>query len=150
MAKKSKSLLKSKQTFSGLQVMLFVLAFASVGAVAVWQSLAAPVKSWNSICSVTPSQVVLDQDWIVNVTGLPTKSTVYKRIVFPDGGVASGPISITSGGTYTETGNSNMTKDWGFIAPEQKGTYTYQFVNKVRYPGDTFTRSYAMCSVQVN
>jgi hypothetical protein len=42
MSKKSKKVLKSKKTFSGMQIMLFVLAFAAVGAVAVWQSLAAP------------------------------------------------------------------------------------------------------------
>lgn len=41
MAKKT-SYLKKKQTFSGAQVLLFVLIFASVGAVAIWQSLAAP------------------------------------------------------------------------------------------------------------
>ena len=42
MANKSKSSLNKKMTFSGMQVMLFVLAFAAVGAVAIWQSLAAP------------------------------------------------------------------------------------------------------------
>jgi hypothetical protein len=41
MAKKQKYL-KKRKTFSGAQVLLFVLAFGAVGAVAVWQSLAAP------------------------------------------------------------------------------------------------------------
>jgi hypothetical protein len=41
MAKKQ-SYLKRKQTFSGAQVLLFVLVFAAIGAVAIWQSLAAP------------------------------------------------------------------------------------------------------------
>lgn len=41
MAKKQ-NYLKRKQTFSGAQVLLFVLIFAAVGAVAIWQSLAAP------------------------------------------------------------------------------------------------------------
>lgn len=44
MAKKQ-SYLKRKQTFSGAQVLLFILVFAAVGAVAIWQSLAAPHKS---------------------------------------------------------------------------------------------------------
>ena len=41
MAKKQ-NYLKKKQSFSGAQVLLFVLLFAGVGAVAIWQSLAAP------------------------------------------------------------------------------------------------------------
>jgi len=41
MAKKQ-SYLKKKQSFSGAQVLLFVLIFAAVGTVAIWQSLAAP------------------------------------------------------------------------------------------------------------
>ncbi|MBX4197236.1 hypothetical protein KW801_01620 [Candidatus Saccharibacteria bacterium] len=42
MAKKSKNLLKQKKSFSGAQILLFTLVFATVGAVAIWQSLAAP------------------------------------------------------------------------------------------------------------
>src|SRR5690348_16277227 len=42
---KRQSYLKRKQTFSGAQVLLFVLVFAAVGAVAIWQSLAAPHSS---------------------------------------------------------------------------------------------------------
>jgi hypothetical protein len=41
-AKKSKSFLKQKKTFSGSQILLFTIVFAAVGAVAIWQSLAAP------------------------------------------------------------------------------------------------------------
>jgi hypothetical protein len=41
-AKKSKSLLKQRKSFSGSQILLFTLVFAAVGAVAIWQSLAAP------------------------------------------------------------------------------------------------------------
>jgi hypothetical protein len=47
MAKKQ-GYLKRKQTFSGAQVLLFALIFAAVGAVAIWQSLAAPHNSGST------------------------------------------------------------------------------------------------------
>jgi hypothetical protein len=42
MAKKKQSYLKQKKSFSGSQILLFTVVFAAVGAVAIWQSLAAP------------------------------------------------------------------------------------------------------------
>ncbi|MBX4197505.1 hypothetical protein KW801_03040 [Candidatus Saccharibacteria bacterium] len=42
MAKKKQNYLKQKKSFSGAQILLFTLVFATVGAVAIWQSLAAP------------------------------------------------------------------------------------------------------------
>jgi hypothetical protein len=100
----------------------------------------------SSGCSISPGQVVLDQVWTVSAWGLP--STVNMRITFPDGATSTGPITVVNG-TYTTTGNSNMSASWGFIAPEQTGTYTYQFVGKVRWPAGTFTQSYGRCSVVV-
>ena len=47
-------------------------------------------------------------------------------ITFPDGSQSTGPITVASNGTYTTTGNSNMSASWGFIAANQTGTYKYQ------------------------
>jgi hypothetical protein len=102
----------------------------------------------SSACSIAPGQVALDQVWTVSAWGLP--SSVNLRITFPDGATSTGPITVASGGTYTTTGNSNMSQGWGFVTPEQKGTYTYQFVGRIRYPAGTFRQLYAACSVLVS
>jgi hypothetical protein len=102
----------------------------------------------GSGCSISPGQVVLDQVWTVSASGLP--STVNMIITFPNGAQSIGPITVASGGTFTTTGNSNMSSSWGFIQPEQKGTYSYQFVGKIRWPYGTFNQSYAKCSVLVS
>jgi hypothetical protein len=72
MAKKSKSVLKTKTTFSGMQIMLFVLAFAAVGAVAIWQSLAAPANGNGKKTSIPP--LSLTKDYVQNTpnTSAPT------------------------------------------------------------------------------
>jgi hypothetical protein len=101
----------------------------------------------GSSCSIAPGQVVLDQDWTVSASGLP--GTVNMILTFPDGATTTGPITV-SGGAYTTTGNSNMSASWGFIAPEQTGTYTYQFVGRVRWPAGTYSQLYAQCSVVVS
>jgi hypothetical protein len=104
----------------------------------------------GSGCSISPGQVALDQVWTVSASGLPTGSTVNMIITFPNGAQSTGPITVASNGSYTTTGNSNMSATWGFIAPEQHGTYTYQFVNRVKWPAGTFTQSFAKCSVVVS
>jgi hypothetical protein len=106
--------------------------------------------SGGSGCSISPSQVVLDQVWTVSASGLPTNSTVNRILTFPDGSTSTGPITVASDGTYTTTGSSDMSASWGFIAPEQMGTYTYQFVGKVTWPAGTFKKLYAECSVLVS
>jgi len=102
----------------------------------------------GSGCSISPGQVGLDQVWTVSAWGLASGANMI--VTFPDGATSTGPITVASGGTFTTTGNSNMSASWGFIAPEQTGTYTYQFVNKIKWPAGTYTRSYATCSVQVS
>jgi hypothetical protein len=102
----------------------------------------------GSGCSVSPSSAVLDQVWTVSAWGLP--SSVNMRITFPDGATSTGPITVSSSGTYTTTGSSNMSASWGFITPEQKGTYTYQFVGRIKYPAGTYRQLYAACSVLVS
>jgi hypothetical protein len=104
----------------------------------------------GSGCSISPSQVLLDQSWTVSARGLPTHSTVNMIISFPDGGRSTGPITVGPNGTFATTGNSNMSASWGFIAPEQKGTYSYQFVGRVKWPAGTFTQSYGECFVVVS
>jgi len=103
----------------------------------------------GSGCSIAPGQVVLDQVWTVSAWGLPS-NTVNLILTFPNGAQSVGIIGVGSNGTFTTTGNSNMSATWGFITPEQKGTYTYQFVGKIRWPYGTFTQSYAKCSVVVS
>jgi hypothetical protein len=102
----------------------------------------------SSGCSINPTQVVLDQSWTVSAWGLP--STVNMIITFPDGAQSTGPITVASGGTYTTTGNSNMSASWGFIAPEQTGTYKYQFVGRIKWPAGTYSQQYAQCTVSVS
>jgi hypothetical protein len=99
-------------------------------------------------CSIAPGQVALDQTWTVSAWGLP--STVNMIITFPDGAQSTGPVTVASGGTFTTTGNSNMSASWGFIAPEQTGTYTYQFVGRIKWPAGTYNQKYAQCSVTVS
>ena len=102
----------------------------------------------GSSCSIAPGQVALDQSWTVSASGLP--STVNMILTFPDGATSTGPITVASGGTYTTTGNSNMSANWGFIAPEQTGTYKYQFVGRIKWPAGTYNQMYAQCTVTVS
>jgi hypothetical protein len=104
-------------------------------------------SSGGSGCSISPGQVALDQVWTVSASGLPSSTNMI--ITFPDGGTSAGPIPVASGGTFTTTGNSNMSATWGVIPPEQTGTYTYQFVGKMTWAG-TFRQLYATCSVVVS
>jgi hypothetical protein len=104
--------------------------------------------SGSAACSITPGSVALVQNWTVSAKGLP--GTVNMIITFPDGGSSTGPITVASGGTYTTTGNSNMSASWGFIAPEQTGTYKYQFVGRIKWPAGTYSQTYAQCSVTVS
>lgn len=127
-----------------------LLALALVPGTAFGGSGTPAQTTTSSGCSISPGQVALDQVWTVSARGLPTKSTVNMIITFPDGAQSTGPIIVAAGGTFSTTGNSDMSASWGFIAPEQTGTYTYQFVNKLKWPAGTFTQSYAKCSVVVS
>jgi hypothetical protein len=91
-------------------------------------------------CSVTPGSVGLNQTYTVFAWGLPTGPTVNMIVTYPTGMTATGPVSASSDGTFTLATSSPGT---------QTGTYSYQFVGKVRWPDGTFNQSYASCSVQV-
>jgi hypothetical protein len=125
-----------------------VLALALVPAALAGKPSGGGGGSGSSACSITPGSVVLDQNWTVSAWGLP--GTVNMIITFPDGASSTGPITVASGGTYTTTGNSDMSASWGFIAPEQLGTYTYQFVGRIKWPAGTYNQLYAQCSVTVS
>jgi hypothetical protein len=129
------------------------LVIAGAGSNAAFAAASTPSRfaaNGGSGCSIAPNHVSLDQVWTVSAWKLPTKSTVEMIIIFPDGAQVIGPITVGAGGTLSITGNSNMSSSWGFIAPEQVGTYTYHFVSKVRWPAGTFNTQYAQCSVGVS
>ncbi|HXJ64189.1 MAG TPA: hypothetical protein VNN79_10590 [Actinomycetota bacterium] len=131
---------------AGLAGLVLVLSLALVPAALAGKGK--PGGGGGSSCSITPGQVALDQSWTVSASGLP--STVNMILTFPDGATSTGPINVASGGTYTTTGNSNMSANWGFIAPEQTGTYMYQFVGRIKWPAGTYNQMYAQCTVTVS
>jgi hypothetical protein len=149
---KTKSIKQRK--FSLNHLVVTALVFGLVGGLIGWAAFAAPHNgggggSGGGSCTITPSTVGLDEVWTVSAGGLPA-SGVNQRITFPDGALSTGPITVGANGTFTTTGNSNMSASWGFISPEQKGTYSYQYVNRIKYPAGTYTKQYASCSVVVN
>ena len=99
----------------------------------------------SSGCSISPSQVVLDQAWTVSAWELPTGAGVNLITTYPNGTTTTGLISVASDGSFTTTQSSAAA-----LPAEQTGTYSYQFVGKVTWPAGTFTKSYATCSVQVS
>jgi hypothetical protein len=113
-------------------------------------SLVASHQATTSGCSISPASVTLNQTWTVSAWSLPTNSTVNIIITFPDGSQYEGTTTVNSNGTFTTTGNSDMSASWGFITPQQTGTYNYNFVNKLKWPAGTYTKSYATCSVAVS
>jgi hypothetical protein len=133
-----------------LATTLAVAGFGSHAASAAASNASGSAANGASGCSISPGQVSLDQVWTVSASRLPVKSTVEMIINFPNGAQSTGPITVGASGTFSTTGNSNMSASWGFITPEQVGTYTYQFVSKVKWPAGTFNTLYAQCSVLVS
>ncbi len=107
MAKKQ-SYLKKKQSFSGAQVLLFVLIFAAVGTVAIWQSLAAPHngKGGGGSGNYTSSlsyKMVADK----NVDGLPNWDD---------------SIALVESTNYVDPGGNGP---WASLTCSQNGTVVY-------------------------
>src|SRR5437879_9857068 len=103
-----------------------------------------PVASvQQASCTVSPNPAALDQLFTVSATGLP--STVNLIITFPNKTAATSPISVSSNGTYTLT----MSSAGSMFPSEQTGTYTYQFVGRIKWPAGTFRQTYATCSANV-
>ena len=142
--------MKIRKPTSGtvLAIVALVLSLALVPAALAGKPGGGAGGSGGAACSITPGSVALDQIWTVSAKGLP--GTVSMIITFPDGAKSSGPITVASGGTYSTTGNSNMSASWGFIAPEQTGTYKYQFVGRIKWPAGTYSQQYAQCTVSVS
>jgi hypothetical protein len=133
-------------TFLVLALTLVPVAFAGKGGAS--GSGGGGTTGSGSGCSISPTQVALDQVWTVSAWGLASGANMI--VTFPDGGTSTGPVTVGSNGTFTTTGNSDMSASWGFIPPEQTGTYTYKFVNRVKWPAGTYTRVYGQCSVVVS
>jgi hypothetical protein len=95
-------------------------------------------------CSISPGSVNLDQSYTVSASGLPSGGTVNLIVTYPNGNTLTGPISVASDGGFTLAQSSANA-----MPPEQVGSYSYQFVGKVKWPQGTFNQSYATCSVQV-
>ena len=89
-------------------------------------------------CSGSSSSVALNQAYTVSAFGLPTGSDVNLVVTYPNGTMMVGVIPVNSDGTFTTNPQS----------AGAAGTYTYQFVGKVRWPDATFNQTYAACSVQ--
>lgn len=96
-------------------------------------------------CTVNPGVVMLGQPYTVSAWGLPPDNNTNLIITYPNGETLTGPITVTANGTDSLTQSSANA-----IPPGQSGTYTYQFVGKVKWPQGTFTQSYALCSVMVS
>ena len=139
MAKK-KSYLKKKQSFSGAQILLFIILIAAVGAVAIWQSLAAPHKGGGggkSTGTLTGPVMVTD----TNSDGLPNWGDV---ITFKVTSSASWPsvqldcyqngtpvYSATTGYYPTYVWTNNYTLDnWKWTSGAADCTATLYHTNK--------------------
>ena len=96
-------------------------------------------------CAISPGAVTLGQSYTVSAWGLPADNNTNLIITYPNGSTLTGPIAVAAGGTYSVALSSANA-----IPAGQSGTYTYQFVGKVRWPAGTFTQSYASCSVTVS
>src|SRR6266446_4633861 len=102
--------LKGKMTFSTGQVMLLVVAFAAVGAVAIWQSWAAPLPPATLTVSPNPAPKLVMETYtgcgyIAN-QGTTIVATGPEQIAFFGGmSDANGCINIPESGNTTAAGN---------------------------------------------
>lgn len=120
-----------------------LLALAATSVVFVAVSPATAGKP-DPACSISSALVSRDQSYTISAWGLPTGGMVNLIVTYPNGATAVGPVLVASNGTYTLTQSSVNAMPAG-----QTGTYTYQFVGKVRWPQGTFNQSYATCAVRV-
>lgn len=112
MAKKQ-SYLKQKRSFSGAQILIFVILFAAVGTVAVWQSLAAPLKGSKGGGSGGSLSLVMVTD--KNSDGLPN---LGDTVTFNLSTSASFPyvqVSCTQNGSlaFSQTNGFFTSFPWG-------------------------------------
>jgi hypothetical protein len=124
---------------------IFVAAITSLIGFSTLTTVPVASRQSSASCAVSPDPAALDQLFTVSASGLPTGGTVNLIETFPNGTVATSPISVSSNGTYTLTESS---ADSLFPA-EQTGLYTFHFVGKVKWPQGTYNQSYATCSENV-
>ena len=147
MAKKKTSTLKKPVAFSLGTVLLFVLAFAAVGAFAIWKSLAAgyppaPRTPSTATCSTT-SPITVGQNYMGTITGLPTDTNhIYNMFTtYGDGSTWNyviGNVTFTSG-----------TFGIGGYPAKVKGLTTFKLTDlQTKNPSKMYV--YATCTVQVN
>lgn len=134
MAKKQ-SYLKKKQTFSGAQVLLFVSIFAVVGAVAIWQSLAAPHnKGPQGTCAYSSNT----NGGVVAASGLPTGVVI--NFLSKDnvtGSQTGWVLGITDDGT------------WNVNVPAPTHSTTYDFISKTWGNNGSKYNVYAECTQSI-
>jgi len=131
MAKKQ-SYLKSKQTFSGAQVLLFVMIFALVGAVAIFESFAA--KAPTGSCNYSTAA----GGGVVTASGLPTETVVN---FFMHDNVTGDQSGWVLG--ITHDGN------WSVNVPVPTHSSTYDFVSKTYGKNGSKYNIYAECTQAV-
>jgi hypothetical protein len=119
-----------------------VLALAAMSVVILAVSPASASKR-DVGCSASPGAVSLNQTYTVSAWGLPTNGAVNMVTTYPDGSSSIEPVSVAADGAYALTLSTASV-----MSAAQTGTYSYQFVGKVRWPLGTFNQSYATCSVQ--
>jgi hypothetical protein len=107
MAKKQ-SFLKKRKTFSGAQILIFVLVFAAVGAVAIWQSYAAPHNSGGGghikSSGQTLTGVISSTNYVITGKGFNSGQLVALSIGEAGGCCSASNIVADSSGGFTYTG----------------------------------------------
>jgi uncharacterized membrane protein YeiB len=146
MAKKKPNSLKRPMTFSSGSVLFFVLAFAVVGAFAIWKSSAAglpkPPRTPSTATCNTTSPITVGQNYAGTISGLSTTNNhVYNMFTtYGDGSTWNyvlGNLTFTTG--YYQVGG---------YAAKVKGTTTFKLTD---YSEKNFNNTYiyATCTVQV-
>jgi len=121
-----------------------LLALAATSVVLAVVSPATAGKP-DPACSASPNAVSLNQSYTVSAWGLPTGGSAVNMIVtYPNGTTLTSSVTVASDGTYTLTQSSANA-----MPAEQTGSYTYEFVGKIRWPQGAFNQSYATCSIHV-
>jgi hypothetical protein len=147
MAKKKTNSLGRPMTFSAGSVLLFILAFGVVGAVAIWKSSAAglpkpPNTPSTATCSTT-SPITVGQNYAGTISGLSTTNNhIYN--MFTTYGDGTTQNYVLGNLTFT-TGSFSI----GGYPAKVRGLTTFKLTD---YEQKNFAKTYvyATCSIQVN
>jgi len=111
-AKKNSSL-KKPMTFSTGTVLLFVLAFAAVGAVAIWQSLAAPAPPASLVANPNPATLGSNEVF----TGCGYRPNIGTTIVI------NSPYATSWFGALVDANGCIDSSKYDTFTNQQTGTY---------------------------